>query len=135
VTPYWGFPDHIRGPADAKVTLVEYGDFQCPYCGQAEPVVRALLANFGDPRYVWRHLPLTDVHPNAALSAEAGEAADRPRAFWPMHDLLLQHQQELRPVHLVRCAADLGLDVDQFREDLRRPCRRRPGGDDHLGSQ
>ena len=112
--------DHIRGPADAKVTLVEYGDFECPYCGQAEPVVRALLANFGDLRYVWRHLPLTDVHPNAALSAEAAEAADRQSAFWPMHDLLLQHQQELRPVHLVRYAADLGLDVDRFREDLRR---------------
>ena len=112
--------DHIRGPADAKVTLVEYGDFECPYCGQAEPVVRALLANFGDLRYVWRHLPLTDVHPNAALSAEAAEAADRQGAFWPMHDLLLQHQQELRPVDLVRYAADLGLDVDRFREDLRR---------------
>jgi Na+/H+ antiporter NhaA len=112
--------DHIRGPADAKVTLVEYGDFECPYCGQAEPVVRALLANFGDLRYVWRHLPLTDVHANAALSAEAAEAADRQSAFWPMHDLLLQHQQELRPVHLVRYAADLGLDVDRFREDLRR---------------
>jgi Na+/H+ antiporter NhaA len=112
--------DHIRGPADAKVTLVEYGDFECPYCGQAEPVVRALLANFGDLRYVWRHLPLTDVHPNAALSAEAAEAADRQGAFWPMHDVLLGHQQELRPVHLVRYAADLGLDVDRFREDLRR---------------
>jgi Na+/H+ antiporter NhaA len=112
--------DHIRGPAVAKVTLVEYGDFECPYCGQAEPVVRALLANFGDLRYVWRHLPLTDVHPNAALSAEAAEAADRQGAFWPMHDLLLQHQQELRPVHLVRYAADLGLDVERFREDLRR---------------
>jgi protein-disulfide isomerase len=65
---------------------VEYGDFDCPYRGQAEPVVRALLANFGDLRYIWRHLPLTDVHPNAALSAEAAEAADRQRAFWPMHD-------------------------------------------------
>jgi len=102
------------------VTLVEYGDFECPYCGQAEPVVRALLANFGDLRYVWRHLPLTDVHPNAALSAEASEAADRQGAFWPMHDLLLQHQQELLPVHLLRYAAELGLDVDRFREDLRR---------------
>jgi Na+/H+ antiporter NhaA len=112
--------DHIRGPADANVTLVEYGDFECPYCGQAEPVVRALLANFGDLRYVWRHLPLTDVHPNAALSAEASEAADRQGAFWPMHDLLLQHQQELLPVHLLRYAAELGLDVDRFREDLRR---------------
>jgi Na+/H+ antiporter NhaA len=112
--------DHIRGPADAKVTLVEYGDFECPYCGQAEPVVRALLANFGDLRYVWRHLPLADVHPNAALSAEAAEAADRQGAFWPMHDLLLEHQQALRPVDLVRYAAELGLDVDRFREDLRR---------------
>jgi protein-disulfide isomerase len=112
--------DHVRGPADAKVTLVEYGDFECPYCGQAEPVVRTLLRNMGDLRYVWRHLPLTDVHPNAALSAEAAEAADRQGAFWPMHGLLLQHQQELRPVHLVRYAADLGLDVDRFREDLRR---------------
>ena len=112
--------DHIRGPADAKVTLVEYGDFECPYCGQAEPVVRTLLQNMGDLRYVWRHLPLTDVHPNAALSAEAAEAADKQGAFWPMHDLLLQHQNELRPVHLVRYAADLGLDVDRFREDLRR---------------
>jgi protein-disulfide isomerase len=74
----------------------------------------------GDLRYVWRHLPLTDVHPNAALSAEAAEAADRQGAFWPIHELLLQHQQELRPVHLVRYAADLGLDVDRFREDLRR---------------
>ena len=111
--------DHIRGPADAKVTLVEYGDFECPYCGQAEPVVRTLLHNMGDLRYVWRHLPLTDVHPNAALSAEAAEAADRQGAFWPMHDLLLEHQ-ELRPVDLVRYAAELGLDVDRFREDLRR---------------
>jgi Na+/H+ antiporter NhaA len=112
--------DHIRGPADAKVTLVEYGDFECPYCGQAEPVVRTLLANMGDLRYVWRHLPLTDVHPNAALSAEAAEAADRQGAFWPMHDLILEHQQQLRPVDLVRYAAELGLDVDRFREDLRR---------------
>jgi Na+/H+ antiporter NhaA len=112
--------DHIRGPADAKVTLVEYGDFECPYCGQAEPVVRTLLRNMGDLRYVWRHLPLTDVHPNAALSAEAAEAADLQGTFWPMHDLLLEHQQELRPVDLVRYAAELGLDVDRFREDLRR---------------
>ena len=76
---------------------------------------------------MWRHLPLTDVHPNAALSAEAAEAADRQGAFWPMHDLLLGHQQELRPVDLVRYAAELGLDVHQFREDLLPPCRRRPG--------
>jgi protein-disulfide isomerase len=79
--------DHIRGPADAKVTLVEYGDFECHDCSQAERGTRH-LASFGDLRYVWGDLPLTDVHPNAALSAEA---ADRQGAFWLMHDLLLQH--------------------------------------------
>ena len=81
--------DHIRGPIDAPVTLVEYGDFECPYCGQAEPVVRELLADFGDVRYVWRHLPLNDVHPHAQLAAEAAEAAAEQGAFWEMHDLLL----------------------------------------------
>lgn len=67
--------DHVRGPMTAPVTLVEYADFECPYCGQAESVVRDLLADFGDLRYVWRHLPLTDVHPSAQLAAEAAEAA------------------------------------------------------------
>ena len=87
-----------------------------PYCGQAEPVVRALLATFGDLRYVWRHLPLTDVHPNAALS---DEAADRQRVLAHVRPAA-GASTELRPVHLVRYAADLGLDVDRFREDLRR---------------
>ena len=77
------------GPDDAPVTLVEYGDFECPYCGQAEPVVRELLADFGDVRYVWRHLPLNDVHPHAQLAAEAAEAAAAQDAFWEMYDLLL----------------------------------------------
>ena len=74
--------DHIRGPADAPVTIVEYGDFECPYCGQAEPIVRELLADFGDVRYVWRHLPLADVHPRAQMAAEAAEAAGSQGAFW-----------------------------------------------------
>jgi protein-disulfide isomerase len=112
--------DHIRGPESAPVTLVEYGDFECPYCGQAEPVVRKLLADFGDIRYVWRHLPLTDVHPNAQLAAEATEAAADQGAFWEIHDLLFQHQDDLRPVSLVRYAAELGLDADRFRNDLRK---------------
>lgn len=112
--------DHIRGPADALVTVVEYGDFECPYCGQAEPVVRELLADFGDVRYVWRHLPLTDVHPRAQLAAEAAEAAASQGAFWPMHDLLLDHQQDLRPADLNRYAGNLGIDVERFRDDLRR---------------
>ena len=111
--------DHIRGPADAHVTLVEYGDFECPYCGQAEAVVRELLVDFGDLRYVWRHLPLNDVHPRAQLAAEAAEAAGAQGAFWPMHDLLIEHQDELDPKDLVGYAEQLGLNVKSFTEDLR----------------
>jgi Na+/H+ antiporter NhaA len=111
--------DHIRGRPDAPVTVVEYGDFECPYCGQAEPVVRALLADFGDVRYVWRHLPLTDVHPHAQLAAEAAEAAAAQGAFWPMHDLLLERQDALRASDLVGYAAEIGLDTQRFQQDLR----------------
>jgi Na+/H+ antiporter NhaA len=112
--------DHIRGPEDAPITLVEYGDFQCPYCGQAEPVIRELLAGRGDVRYVWRHLPLSDVHPQAQLAAQAAEAAAGQGAFWEMHDLLFAHQDALRSPDLVRYAGELGLDVERFRDDLRR---------------
>jgi protein-disulfide isomerase len=113
--------DHIRGPEDAPVTLVEYGDFECTYCGQAERVIRELLASYGDDiRYVWRHLPLNDVHPSAQLAAEASEAAAAQGKFWEMYDTLLSHQGELGPRDLARYAADLGLDVERFRDDLRR---------------
>jgi Na+/H+ antiporter NhaA len=111
--------DHIRGLADGPVTVVEYGDFECPYCGRAEPIVRELLSGFADVRYVWRHLPLTDVHPRAQLAAEAAEAAADQDAFWPMHDLLLAHQDALRPSDLVGYAEQLGLDVGRFTEYLR----------------
>ncbi|MFD5779151.1 Na+/H+ antiporter NhaA [Streptomyces sp. NPDC126933] len=111
--------DHVRGPRDAPVTVVEYGDFECPYCGLAEPVIRALLADFGDVRYVWRHLPLNDVHPNAQLAAEAAEAAAEQDAYWEMHDLLLGRQDALQPGDLLRYAQDLGLDADRFHRDLR----------------
>jgi Na+/H+ antiporter NhaA len=109
--------DHIRGPAGASVTLVEYGDLQCPYCGQAEPIVRELLADT-DLRYVWRHLPLTDVHPQAQLAAEAAEAAGAQGKFWEMHDLLLTRQDHLKVVDLLGYARDLGLDTDQLHDDL-----------------
>jgi Na+/H+ antiporter NhaA len=113
--------DHLRGGDDASVTLVEYGDFECPYCGQAEPVVRELLADFGDElRYVFRHLPLGDVHPHAQLAAEAAEAAGSQGAFWPMHDLLYEHQDALLPKQLIGYAEQLGLDVDRFTDDLHR---------------
>ena len=111
--------DHIRGPVDGAVTVIEFGDFECPHCGEAEPVVRALLADT-TIRYVWRHLPLTDVHPQAQLAAEASEAAAAQDAFWPMHDLLLAHQDALRLRDLLRYAEELGLDLDRFQDDLRR---------------
>jgi protein-disulfide isomerase len=112
--------DHIRGGPDAPVTLVEYGDYECPYCGQAESVVRELLLSFGeDLRYVWRHLPLTDVHPHAQLGAEAAEAAGAQGAFWPMHERLLAHQDELALPDLTRYAEELGLDVDRVQDELR----------------
>jgi Na+/H+ antiporter NhaA len=112
--------DHIRGPEESSVTLVEYGDFECPYCGMAEPAVRELLRDYGEIRYVWRHLPLNDVHPNAQIAAEAAEAAGRQGAFWEMHDLLLDHQDGLTPRDLVGYATTLGLDAERFRDDLRK---------------
>jgi protein-disulfide isomerase len=111
--------DHLRGPKKAPVTIVEYGDFECPYCGRAESAIRELLADFGDVRYVWRHLPLTDVHPHAELAAEAAEAAAAQGAFWEMHDTLLRHQDALTPGDLIGYAADLGLDTERFARDLR----------------
>ncbi len=113
--------DHVRGPADAPVTLVEYGDYECPYCGQAESVVRELLAEFEDDlRYVYRHLPLTDVHSHAQQAAEAAEAASAQGRFWEMHDLLFAHREELEPHHLHGYAERLGLDTRRFDDELRR---------------
>jgi len=111
--------DHVRGAIDAPVTVVEYGDFECPYCGQAEPVVRELIRDFADVRYVWRHLPLNDVHPHAQIAAEAAEAAADQGAFWEMHDLLLDNQSALQPDDLIAYAEQLGLDVERFTDSLR----------------
>jgi Na+/H+ antiporter NhaA len=112
--------DHIRGPSEAPITLVEYADFECPFCGQAEPIVRELLADHGDIRYVWRHLPLRDVHPHAQFAAEASEAAASQGAFWAMHDLLLDHQGALLRADLLDYANRLGLDAERFTADLHR---------------
>jgi protein-disulfide isomerase len=109
--------DHVRGPLDATVTVVEYGDFQCPYCGRAEPAVRAVLGE-ADVRFVWRHLPLTDVHPDAELAAQAAEAAADQGKFWEMHDLLLERQDHLKKHDLLRYAEELGLDVPTFQQQL-----------------
>jgi Na+/H+ antiporter NhaA len=113
--------DHIKGRPDAPVTLVEYGDFECPYCVTAAPVIEELLGRFTDElRYVFRHLPLNDVHPNAQVAAEASEAAAEQGAFWPMRERLLGHPDELTPPELAHHADALGLDVEEFGEDLRR---------------
>jgi Na+/H+ antiporter NhaA len=115
--------DRVRGGdgAGAAVTLVEYGDYECPYCGQAEVVIRELLASFGeDLRYVWRYLPLNDVHAHTQMAAEAAEAAAAQGAFWPMHDKLLDHQDALTPLDLRRYATELGLDTDRFWDDIHR---------------
>ncbi|MEX0988909.1 MAG: Na+/H+ antiporter NhaA [Actinomycetota bacterium] len=111
--------DHVRGPGDAPLTLLEYGDFECPHCGRAEPIVRNLLERFGaEIRFVFRHLPLTDVHENAELAAEAAEAAGAQGRFWEMHDVLFAHQDALRLADLRGYARDLGLDVDRFSAEL-----------------
>jgi protein-disulfide isomerase len=111
--------DHIRGSDDARVTLVEYADFECPYCGMAEPVVRDLVAAYGaDLRYVFRHLPLTDVHEHAELAAEAAEDAAAKGRFWEMHDRLFAGSDALGMRDVVGYAADIGLDPDTFAADL-----------------
>jgi protein-disulfide isomerase len=111
--------DHIRGPEDAPVSLVEYGDFQCPFCGAAHSVVEAVRAEMGDDlQFVYRHFPLVTVHPYAAGAAAAAEAAGAQGAFWPMHDSLFEDQEHLAPPYLVARAADLGLDVKRFEAEL-----------------
>jgi Na+/H+ antiporter NhaA len=113
--------DHIRGPEDAVVTVVEYGDFECPYCGQAEATMRELLASFDtDLRYVWRHLPLNDVHVHAQLAGEAAEAAAAQGRFWDYYDLLFDDQQALTQRDLIARAERLGLDVQRLTSELRR---------------
>jgi protein-disulfide isomerase len=110
----------VRGAPEAPVTLVEYGDYQCPYCGQAEVVIRELLDSFGDElRYVWRHLPLNDVHANAQIAAEAAEAAAAQGSFWEYHDRLLA-DQDLSPRELARHVDELGLDRTRFWTEVRR---------------
>ena len=107
--------DHIRGPISAPLTLVEYGDFECPFCAKATGTAREIRQRFGDDlRYVFRHLPLVDVHPHAELAARAAVAADQQEKFWEMHDLLFAHQDKLEYQDLLSYAAQLELNIDQF---------------------
>ncbi|HEY7612424.1 MAG TPA: thioredoxin domain-containing protein [Gemmatimonadales bacterium] len=112
--------DHVAGPADARVTLVEYGDFECPHCGALHPVVQAARKAFGgNLRFVFRHFPLRSSHPHALAAAKAAEAAGEQGRFWEMHDRLYRRQTELGDADLERHARDLGLDVERFLGALR----------------
>ena len=111
--------DHIIGPADASVTLVEYGDYECGFCAAAHPIVKTILAQAGDAvRYVFRHFPMTSMHPHAELAAEAAEAAGKQGKFWSMHDMLYANQQRLDGPALLAYAAALGLDVNRFSNEI-----------------
>jgi protein-disulfide isomerase len=115
-----GSDDHIIGPDSAGITLVEYGDFECSYCAQAAPVVSELRRLFGDDlRFVFRNMPLTELHPHAEHAAEAAEAAARQGRFWAMHDLLFEHRTDLSDAALLRYAAQAGADAALVAEALR----------------
>ncbi len=111
--------DHIQGPLTAAVTLVEYGDFECSYCGLACPVVKQLMRQVGNRvRLVFRNFPLSQIHPHAKRAAEAAEAAGAQEKFWEMHDLLYQRQNALEDEDVLAYAAELGLDVGRFGTEL-----------------
>jgi predicted DsbA family dithiol-disulfide isomerase len=114
-----GTRDHARGPEDAPVTLLKYGDYECPYCGQLHPVLEELREKAGKQvRFVFRHFPLDSAHPRARRAAQAAEAAASQGRFWEMHDLLYERQDELSEEDLLRYAAELGLDLQRFEVDL-----------------
>jgi protein-disulfide isomerase len=119
LTPPVSTQDHAAGPDDAPVTLVEYGDFECPYCGMAHPIVQAAQRELGSQlRFVFRHFPLAEAHPHARLAAQAAEAAGAQGRFWEMHDMLFEHQDALDAEDLVGYAKTLGLDTARFARDL-----------------
>jgi protein-disulfide isomerase len=112
--------DHVQGLPDAAVTLVEYGDYECPHCGAAHPIVKQLQETMaGELRYVYRHFPLTQIHPHAQAAAEAAEAAGTQGKFWEMHDLLFAYQDSLDEGNLLRLAALLELNQTRFFYDLK----------------
>jgi len=111
LTPPVGSRDHVQGLPSARITLVEYGDFECPHCGHAYPLVKEIQrALAGSLLFAYRHFPLSRVHPHAEHAAEIAEAAGQHGKFWPMHDLLFEHQDALEDEQLVAYAATLGID-------------------------
>jgi protein-disulfide isomerase len=111
--------DHIQGQADAPVTLVQYGDYECPYCGEAYPIIKEIQSEMGERlRFVFRNFPISTSHPHAEQAAEAAEAANAQGKFWEMHDLLYERQQNLTDEDLHRYAEELGLDVERFDKEM-----------------
>ena len=111
--------DHIQGNSNAMIELVEYGDYQCPYCGQAYPIIKIIQQKIGDDlKFVYRNFPLSEIHPQAKIAAIAAEAADRQNRFWAMHDIIFENQQRLHQSALIEYAKLIGLDVEQFEDDL-----------------
>ena len=126
--------DHAQGPADAPVTLVEYGDYECPYCGNAYPVVKRLLKEMeGRLRFVFRNFPLNTIHAHAGVAAQAAEAAAAQGKFWEMHDLLYEHQHDLADADLTNYALRLGLEPYRFSADLSGETYARRVSDDYRG--
>jgi protein-disulfide isomerase len=114
--------DHVQGPTDAPVTLLEYGDYECPYCGEAYPIVKELQKRMGSGlRFVFRNFPLGNMHPHATLAAEAAEVVGAQGKFWEMHDTLYEHQSALTEADLARYARGLGVSEGTFATELRRP--------------
>jgi len=110
--------DHAIGPADARVTLLEYGDYECPDCGNAYPIIKRLIKEMPDLRFVFRNFPLYNVHPHASVAAQTAEAAAAQGRFWDMHDLLYEHQKELADLEMSRFALRIGLEIYRFEADL-----------------
>jgi|SRR5579871_376029 protein-disulfide isomerase len=119
LTPPLSAHDHIQGPADSGLVLLEYGDYECPYCGAAYPVVKELQKRMkGKMAFAFRNFPLANAHPHAELAAEAAEAAAAQGKFWEMHDLLYENQDALDPENLVEYATSLKLDVARFTKEM-----------------
>lgn len=129
-----GERDHVRGPAKASVTLVEYGDFECPFCGHAYWVLNRLEERFArDLRFVFRHFPMIEIHPLAMLAAEASEAAAAQGKFWDMHEVLYENQPHFDPENLIEYANEIEIDVDRFIDDLENHRYRERIRDDFMG--
>jgi protein-disulfide isomerase len=111
--------DHIQGPADAAVTLVQYGDYECPYCGEAYPIIKEVQARMADRlRFVFRNFPISTSHPHAERAAEAAEAAAVQGKFWQMHDVLYENQRRLRDEDLRTYAERLELDIERYDQEM-----------------